>query len=772
MNLNASNKLNAGEIVFTEGDVTGYFMLVLKGKLQLYTRGISCIVGPGTVIGSDDERDIESICSARALEEAVVYAFSSKNENALRTVLSSNKDYSGLAVYNYAKIIQELSRQKENLFAKAEELTRVLKDSYSEYMKAAKASELRANMIPEITRLSEFAPEENIGKERVIKALEYAKIPYDVMKNYYTCSMTLTLDTVYELRYIQKRLIEACNEASDYVHDSFRLLVGNPDYSLFRSALCLGIDMKKKNVPTDTVEEIAGICLGQLTEIKALETRCTGRNWDIEEKAIEGLKDAFLTGRDFRTSADSNSSELDTMVVEGLESLQNSFEQLLEFGRYPDGKKDEFRALMDAYIAMPDKESADDEYRKLRRDLAECFYLLYTGVFFASVSEPVVPKAAELMLNYGFLSEKLLKDEELAELLRIKTENVTEPCTVHTMRGWLRLIYEKRREPSRNDMGQDYAEVIREMKKTGAVSANDEKAVYEDPEKRVEYEIKNVMAHGNRIVNGQLSTFVPILHSDQFIGEIGRAYCSADAVNEAVKKLLEIDYSVFYRESLFVDPAHGVEKDIIVKEVFPEMILYPTVGQNVIMWQEITGRKRDSEGRFFVPCFSYSSLKDMMVKAFGQFRWALCKTIQGTAWNDIKVHSLTSEYSDYIQFYKKNHELSDERKEKLKLQIQRGRNNLREIFTIDYVLWIRGEAMGAMKLNKVAREILATNCPFAEAIREPLCRQPVYEEAYARFNREKNKKVHETELKMKAIESKKFEVPQEIRQTLCFYRDM
>ena len=46
-------------------------------------------------------------------------------------------------------------------------------------------------------------------------------------------------------------------------------------------------------------------------------------------------------------------------------------------------------------------------------------------------------------------------------------------------------------------------------------------------------------------------------------------------------------------------------------------------------------------------------------------------TIEGTAWNDIKVKSLTSEYSDYLQFYRKNRELSEERKEKLKYQIQR-----------------------------------------------------------------------------------------------------
>ena len=35
-------------------------------------------------------------------------------------------------------------------------------------------------------------------------------------------------------------------------------------------------------------------------------------------------------------------------------------------------------------------------------------------------------------------------------------------------------------------------------------------------------------------------------------------------------------------------------------------------------------------------------------------------------WNDITEPSLTSEYCDYIQFYRKNHDLSAEAKEKIK----------------------------------------------------------------------------------------------------------
>jgi hypothetical protein len=161
-----------------------------------------------------------------------------------------------------------------------------------------------------------------------------------------------------------------------------------------------------------------------------------------------------------------------------------------------------------------------------------------------------------------------------------------------------------------------------------------------------------------------------------------------------------------------------------------------------------------------------------MVRALGSFRWALCKTIQGVNWNNIQVRSLTAEYSDYIQFYKKNHDLSDERKEKIKLQIQRGRNNLRQVFTLDYETWVKAESTGSVRLNKVVREMLATYCPFAAQVRDAVIKQPIFEEAFARSIRERARKVHELELRFKALEAKGIEVPEELKKTLEFYKSM
>ncbi len=77
-----------------------------------------------------------------------------------------------------------------------------------------------------------------------------------------------------------------------------------------------------------------------------------------------------------------------------------------------------------------------------------------------------------------------------------------------------------------------------------------------------------------------------------------------------------------------------------------------------------------------------------------------------------------------------------------------------------------------MKLNKVAREMLATYCPFAAPIRQKLLSQPMYEEAFARDTRERGKRKKELQLRIKGLETKGTTVPDEIRETLRFYAEM
>lgn len=72
-----------------------------------------------------------------------------------------------------------------------------------------------------------------------------------------------------------------------------------------------------------------------------------------------------------------------------------------------------------------------------------------------------------------------------------------------------------------------------------------------------------------------------------------------------------------------------------------------------------------------------------------------CAAVWGARWNDLSERSLTSEYCDYIQFYRKNRDLSTDAKDKLKSALQKAKNSYKEMFVRDYVSWVLYEGAGS-----------------------------------------------------------------------------
>lgn len=310
------------------------------------------------------------------------------------------------------------------------------------------------------------------------------------------------------------------------------------------------------------------------------------------------------------------------------------------------------------------------------------------------------------------------------------------------------------------------------MRKTGRITEEQQKQMMNDRMAKLDYEISNMFKTNHRLLTGQVSSFVPFLYTEGCTGSLHRCILTKDRINAAVQRLLKIDFSAFYRERLFQEGEDKFQKEYIVEEVFPDIIVFPSFGSNGIMWQELSGRRRNSKGRFLLPYFIDSDIDGVMIKLFGRFRWELCRTMQGSSWNNIQIKSLTSEYSDFIQFYRKNRDLSDDKKDKLKMQIQKSRNNTREVFVIDYENWIKHEAQGGLCLSKPVRAIMATYCPFRAAVRESMAEQPLFREAMAAFIRERGKKKKEYDLKFKVWEKDGVKVPEEVIRTKEYYVDM
>ena len=163
-----------------------------------------------------------------------------------------------------------------------------------------------------------------------------------------------------------------------------------------------------------------------------------------------------------------------------------------------------------------------------------------------------------------------------------------------------------------------------------------------------------------------------------------------------------------------------------------------------------------------ISIFNLENTEDCIIKLLGEFRWEMCKTEQGVHWNDVTDPSLTSMYCDYLQFFKKNQTLSSEQKDKLRLDLKKYNNNYKSIFISDYLAYLKYEATGSLRLNKVAREILFNSCPFSKQYREAVYDNPQYKELinhYTAHNANVSKPLQNLEFRLK---KEGLEVPHEL----------
>ena len=599
------------------------------------------------------------------------------------------------------------------------------------------------------------------------------EIAPDIQKAYFGASSAISVYHVLEQIKLVNAIIAECGRGTEYLKLLSKPLV-KEERSLYMQVFQLANTVQHIGGESGNVMSLFDDIIDYINTLENLMLDKAGVDLEIDHEFMEETYFSLLNSDVKNDDGNDADIALTEMEYQDISQLNNSLSFILDYSGIEREEALDFEQYITDFDKLRDKFLTDDDTRTLRRNITKMYYKIYKKVFLkdykSSESTPVI---IDLFLRYGFISEKLLSEELLEQLLSIDRHDVgNASCMVYDMKQWLTEIIEGRKEPSKSEFDLDYAESLRDRKRTGELSEEQVNALAEDKNAKFEFEVDNMFKANHRILYGQVSAFVPFLFTDGCASSLLKTFMSGDRINAAVHRLLQIDYSAFYREGLYKGDAEGIKKEYIVEEVFPDFILFPIAGSNPIMWQEISGRRRNSKGRFLLPAFLDTDIDAAMVKLFGRFRWELCRTIQGAAWNNIQVKSLTSEYSDFIQFYKKNRELSEDKKDKLKMQIQKCRNNTREVFVVDYENWIKHEAHGGIVLSKPVREIMATYCPFAKDLRDSVEEQPLFRDAMARYNREKGKKTKEYDLKFRVWDKDKIEVPKEIVKTRDYYVEM
>lgn len=772
LSVNGKNAVKKNEVIFKQGDAVTQVGIVLAGKVLMQNDWMRLVRGQGALIALNDIPQETYGATYVAMEDSVVYALPITGEEAIRSIVAKNVDYRAIMVSSQFKYVTALARIRQDLYNRVYRLYQFAQKSYQQYIALCQAMGIQAIPLQEIEDIQPYDQIVDENEERLTYYEEGAKIPLAVNKQYFSYSEDMVVYQATEIMHMVDSFYGDCNAMIDYIKELLELVGTRPNQNLFEYACVQGAEMRRKG---DVPKEMKGLLKDILKEIQFQHAELQKQCQNVAMIDFEAMENRIqdVVSKEMTESEKKSQEEKDAAMKRDVLSLTNSMNQVIEFAALDEETAEKLRTNVDYLVKASDRLSIEDDVKKAKKTITPIVFQLYYDCYMKlSQGVATLPKAVELFLNFGMLDERLLEQEHLEFLCSIEPEENEGPCNVFTMVEWLNMIKEGKREPSKSEFDEDYFENLRTLKKMGDITEAEQKALTNDMTKRVEYEVMNMQKSNSRTLYGQPTTYMPILYKEAIFGYLDKILITKKMINQSVQKLMKIDYSVFYREVLYTNTALKINHESTMQNIYPDIILLPLYGINAAMWQEVGGKNKATPGRFAFPIMSNTNVDDMMVKLFGRFRWELCRCIQGMQWNDVKVKSLTSEYMDYIQFYRKNRDLSDEAREKIKLQIQKARNNSREIFLIDYEFWVKSESNGSMKMNKVAREILATYCPFEKALREKLGVQRPYEVAMARHGRNCLKKKQEFDLRIRSIQKETSDVPEEILTTYSFYADL
>ncbi|MCM1038004.1 MAG: cyclic nucleotide-binding domain-containing protein [Ruminococcus sp.] len=742
----AVKEYTAGSLLIQSEQALTALYVIAKGSVRATYPGGEFYLQKGDVIGVCELFYDSYFITYHAVEDTALASYSCTNGNLIE-LLRTKSDLSNLIVSSLFRQLQDILDQYELMRFDSDNFYQYLMKSYSEYCRFTAKHGLATRVLPGLEDISEMVLEEDVPDwlhqyygqlQRIMKSIS-AKAQ---IADFVLGMLLKASQDVYDI-------MSVCRELYDYKAEISSLLMNENRLDFFELYTSTLYKIGVHSEDSTAITAALGTMMIQLESQVSIDR-------DMYKDRVKEYKEKLES---LSQMSDSDAAS----TTEEVPDLTDSLHTILLYAACDEETNESFKTNIEKYNKLTDKSATDDASRKLRLTITKLFYKVYTNVFFKSITDPKVPKIVKMFLNFGYVDEKLAGLENAAYLYSIVDNIPSDPSrNVYTAYEWLKAVYEGQKAPCRNEFDNDYAAYVHELKVTGKISAAEETPMLSDRKKQVQFELDNMFQSVNKITFGRISIFCPVFSESNVLKDLDTSLVSADKVKACFEKIRATDFSAYYRDTMYSRPDIGIAKEAIGVEVLPDVILMPNVGIRGVMWQEIEGRKRTTPSRMMLSLFQMEDLGNILVRLTGEYRWEMCKRIQGARWNDVSEPSLTSEYFDYIQFYKKNRDLSADAKDKVKLSMQKAKNSYKEMFIRDYESWIIYEGAGSPRLNKVARGILFAHCPFSKEIRNKLKVNPLYKDTMDRYDIKLTQKIHHMDNLCQKIRNSGSEIPEEI----------
>ncbi len=705
--------------IITEGSVAAIYDSTENPK--------SFTLKKGDVIGIFDFSFKEYSFTYKALESTSVITYTLTDFSHLEKLLEEHKELSHFLILSMVHSFSKVISYYHALTSQRERIYQYIVTASSNYQKLCKMMDLPMKSLANKDQLQPFTP----GQEEPDFWLEsfYQSLKSPILeKNPIFSNTALIVGLLARSVGDMHKVLYCCEDISDYLHDISQLLVNETSLDLFDLYTDLLFRAKSTKKETSALEDRINKMVSILSNHNFIDkTLVTNR---IQEYERELKRD----------------HSYDTALEESLpqveQKLSHSMDIILDYADTMAVTRNEFIKYIDLYKKLSDKNSLDKNADMIRRHLTRLFNIIYTEVFQIALSDPTPPTIVKMFLHFGYVDPELAGLNNAAYLYSIAKNYQGNPTNgIYTLYEWITAIYEGKKQPSRNELSQDYSSYVHTLRAQGKIDTKGVQKMLDDTTGKVMYELESMFPSVNKITQGHFTTFCPIFIQENVVKDLSSILITPYKLKESLNKLLEIDFSAFYRSYLYADDKLGLREHVLI-DIHPDFIIMPNVGSNGICWQEIEGMQRSTPGRMMISAFHAENLDRTIVNMVGDFRWEMCRRVQGMRWNDITEHSLTSEYYDYAMFYNKNRDLSQDAKEKIKLTMARAKNSYKNMFVMDYANWILSESKGSVKLNKVARRILSTYIPFRAEICANLMTNNNFTEHIQAYDLKKKQQLH------------------------------
>lgn len=747
----AAKEYAKGSIICSEGDLLDNAYVLTQGSVRATFPGGEITLKKGDIIGLCDIAYDSHFFSYTALEPVTVVTLPLKPKNMLKESIKTNPEIARMTFSSMLNQVILVYKHYSLKKKKCADIYSTVISFYETYVKICSINGITPRSLPQFESISELALENDLAEWIVAYYVSITGFTPESKQG-------MAMSAPFLLGFINKtsqdihNAFSACEEMHDYEAGQMDILINENSMDIFD--LYTSVIFR---LPADSIDSLS-----------ARETL---------EKLIDMVKDSDASDKlmvhervsTYRTKLQgyNTSVESDTSTNRNTGSYQrellNSLDTILTYAEVDEAEASKFKSLIAAYKKLSDKASSDESARKLRQEITVGFNSLYAHAFKKSTSDYSIPTVLKMFFNFGYVDEELAGMDNAAYLYTLAdTFEGDETFGVYTLYEWLKAIYDCKKDPSRNEFDSDFLSYAHELKVTGKITAEEENRLVNSSVERLNFELNNMFPTVNKVTYGRITSFCPVFSEHNLIKPLPSCLVSVDEIIAALSKVNKIDYGAFYRETVFSYPETGITKEFVYVKILPDVILFPNVGTRGVMWQEIEGRKRTTPARFMISIFHLEDITNTFVRLVGEFRWEMCKRIQGSRWNDVSDRSLTSEYFDYVQFYKKNSELSADAKEKIKTALSKSKNSFKEMFIRDYMTWILFECNGSPRLNKLARQIMVTYCPFPKELRSKVASNPLFKDMIERYEIKVAQKKHHYDNVVLKFKNANKDIPNEL----------